>query len=197
MPGAGRCGDRVIAPGETKAPPILAAVPGAFNFSPNFAMSRQRLSRGPKTHRYRVHFRELGYYQSVVEAANPQQAIKLVQESPPDLTFIATEEREVIGIDQRRKNKTWQQLSDEIVADMDFSPEMTTQPDTTDPAFALYVVSTADAQYVAESMLGRELTAVELAIIHQKIHFDWCEQLKLLIDDHIRPGPSTVSQREP
>jgi len=77
-------------------------------------MSRRRTTSCSNIKRYRVHFRELGYYQAVVEATNPQQAVRMVQDSPPELTFIATEEREVFAIDELRKNRTWKELPDAI-----------------------------------------------------------------------------------
>jgi hypothetical protein len=71
----------------------------------------------PTAKRYRVHFRELGYYQAVLNAASPEQAVRIVHESPPDLTFIASEDRDVFGIDQLRPDRTWQMLPDSVIDD--------------------------------------------------------------------------------
>lgn len=140
-----------------------------------------------RTKRYRVHFRELGYYQSVVDTTTPQQAIREVQESPPTPTFISSEDREVFGVDELRKNKTWKCLDHAIDAEVSTVREARSDAQSiTDSGYPLYTVSTAEAQYVAEQTLGRQLTAEELGILQHRIDFDWCETLELLIDHYIR-----------
>jgi hypothetical protein len=71
----------------------------------------------PITKRYRVHVRELGYYQASVEATSAAEAVELARDCPPELTFIATEDRDVFGIDELQTDKTWKQLPDGVIND--------------------------------------------------------------------------------
>lgn len=71
----------------------------------------------PATRHYRVHLRELEYYQSFVEAENVTEAIRLVRESPPDMRFIASEDRDVLGVDELLADKTWKPLPDAVIDD--------------------------------------------------------------------------------
>ena len=149
-------------------------------------MARRQPRRRTPRRRYRIHFHELGYYQSVVDASTSRQAIRQFEKSLPELTFIGSEERHVIGIDELNDDKTWKALStDEAELSDAVAAQSKCQPSILDADYPLYVVSTEDAQAVAQHTLGRDLTADELAIVQHKVDFDWQEEIELVIQSYI------------
>jgi hypothetical protein len=81
-------------------------------------VSAKQQRRRSVAKRCRIHFRELGCYQCIVDAASVREAIDLVRRSPPDLpAFIAAEERDVFGIDELRANRTWKPLPNKLFDD--------------------------------------------------------------------------------
>lgn len=73
-------------------------------------------TRSP-TRSFRVHLRELEYYQSFVEAENAAEAIRMVRESPPDMRFIASEDRDAFGVDELLSDNSWSPLPDAVIDD--------------------------------------------------------------------------------
>ena len=71
----------------------------------------------PPTKSYRVHLRELEYYQSFVEAENAVEAVRMVRESPPDMRFIASEDRDVFGVDELLSDSSWNPLPGAVIND--------------------------------------------------------------------------------
>ena len=51
--------------------------------------------------------------------------------------------------------------------------------------YPIYQITTSDVQHVAAEIIGRRLTANELAIIKAKYQTDWWDQVQYLIECYI------------
>lgn len=59
---------------------------------------------------------------------------------------------------------------------------MPVKPIFSDSGYPLHVVCTEDVQEIADRILGRELSLEELGYVEDRLHLNWAEEVKLLIE---------------